>query len=64
MKIIRLKSTKQEVFNMPWTAQAVRPWPQGYSRVQRPFNFPEGSRSNMFSKVMIIRDINLEEATV
>lgn len=33
---MKLKSTGQTVYNIPWSATATKPWDEGYSRVLIP----------------------------
>jgi len=57
---IFLKSTGQEVFDLPYTGQDVRPWPQGYRQVLRRFLSHEGKKSGLTGETMIVKECNLE----
>ena len=54
---IFLKSTKQQVFLMPWNAEAICPWNrETHERVVRPHDLtPKGNRA----EVMIVRKSRL-----
>ena len=56
---IFLKSTGQEVHEMPWGGQDNRPWPQGYRRVVRRFLPHEGRAQPYTAEILIVRDCNL-----
>ena len=51
-----LKSTGQQVFAFPWTAETARPWSHGYSRVYQPSEKHKDGTSGHF---LIVKDSNL-----
>ncbi len=55
---LKLKSTKENVFDMPWTGEGPQPWPKDYRRVAKPYGFT--TKKAMKAEILFVLRNNLE----
>ena len=57
--MLKLKSTGQEVYEIPWMATSGEPWTENYTRIGRPFVGLEGINSTNKAESLLVHNDNL-----
>ena len=52
--MLKLKSTNQPVFEVPYAGSGSQPWHEGFKRIFRPFRNPEGRNGTRQGEIIVV----------